>query len=174
MNPPQVYMCSPSWTLLPPPSPYHSSGSSQCTSPKHPVSCVEPGLATCFIHDILHVSMPFAQIFPPSPSPTESIRLFYTSVSLLLSRFFFFYQEKTHMTSPSLQYFKASAKIFFNSWQVKTIKQCFYQLNKCTKAFKCKIYLWVIFSNQGCKYSFLERQNKEDWRCILFLIYIFN
>ena len=36
MNPPQVYMCSPSWTLLPPPSPYHPSGSSQCTSPKHP------------------------------------------------------------------------------------------------------------------------------------------
>ena len=31
-NPPQVYMCSPSWTLLPPPSPYHPSGSSQCTS----------------------------------------------------------------------------------------------------------------------------------------------
>ena len=37
MNLPQVYMCSPSWTLLPPPSPYHPSGSSQCTSPKHPV-----------------------------------------------------------------------------------------------------------------------------------------
>ena len=33
MNPPQVYMCSPSWTLLPPPSPFHPSGSSQCTSP---------------------------------------------------------------------------------------------------------------------------------------------
>ena len=26
MNPPQVYMCSPSWTLLPPPSPYHAEG----------------------------------------------------------------------------------------------------------------------------------------------------
>ena len=25
MNPPQVYMCSPSWTLLPPPSPFHPS-----------------------------------------------------------------------------------------------------------------------------------------------------
>ena len=34
-------MCSPSWTLLPPPSPYHPSGSSQCTSPKHPVSCID-------------------------------------------------------------------------------------------------------------------------------------
>ena len=86
MNPPQVYMCSPSWTLLPPPSPYQPSGSSQCTSPKHPVSCIEPGLATRFLHDILHVSMSFSQIFPPSSSPTESIRLFYTSVSLLLSR----------------------------------------------------------------------------------------
>ena len=70
MNPPQVYMCSPSWTLLPPPSPYISS---QCTSPKHPVSCIEPGLVTRFIHDSIHVSMPFSQIFPPSPSPTESI-----------------------------------------------------------------------------------------------------
>ena len=86
MNPPQVYMCSPSWILLPPPSPYHPSGSPQCSSPKHPVLCIEPGLASHFIHDILRVSMPFSQIFPPSPSPTESIRLFYTSVSLWLSR----------------------------------------------------------------------------------------
>ena len=86
MNPPQVFMCSPSWTLLPPPSPYHPSGSSQCTSPKHPLLCIEPGLVTCFIYDIKHISMPFSQIIPPSPSPTESKRLFYTSVSLLLSR----------------------------------------------------------------------------------------
>ena len=85
MNPPQVYMCSPSWTHLPPPSPYHPLGSSQCTSPKQPVSCIEPGLATHFLHDTVHASMPFSQIFPPSPSPTESIRLIYTSVSLLLS-----------------------------------------------------------------------------------------
>ena len=70
----------------PPPSPYHPSGSSQCTSPKHPVSCIEPGLVIHFIYDIIHISMPFSQIIPPSPSPTESKRLFYTSVSLLLSR----------------------------------------------------------------------------------------
>ena len=48
MNPPWAYMCSPSWTPLPPPSPSHPSGSSQCTSPEHPVSCIEPGLAICF------------------------------------------------------------------------------------------------------------------------------
>ena len=86
MNPPQVHMCSPFWTLPPPPSPHHPSGPSQCTSPKHPASHIEPGPAACLLHDIRHVSMSFSQIFPPSPSPTESIRLFYTSVSLLLSR----------------------------------------------------------------------------------------
>ena len=70
---------------LPPPYPYHPSRSSQCTSPKHPVPCIEPGLAIRFIYDIIHVSMPFSQIIPPFPSPTESKRLFYTSVSHLLS-----------------------------------------------------------------------------------------
>ena len=80
MNPPWVYTCSPSWTPLPPPSLYHPSGSSQCTSPKHPVSWIEPGLAIRFTYDIIHVSMPFSQIIPPSPSPTESIRLFYISM----------------------------------------------------------------------------------------------
>ena len=86
LNPPWVYTCSPSWTPLPNPSPSNPSGSSQCTSPEHPVSCIEPGLAIHFTYDNLHVSMPFSHIILPLPSPTESKRLFNTSVSLLLSR----------------------------------------------------------------------------------------
>ena len=85
MNPPWVYTSSQSWIPLPPPTPYHLSGSSLCTSPKHPVSCIEHRLALHFLHDSIHVSMSFSQIIPPSPSPSESKSPFYTSVSLLLS-----------------------------------------------------------------------------------------
>ena len=81
MNQPRVYMSSP----LPLPTTYHLSGPSPCTSPKHPVSCIEHRLAICFLHDGIHVSMPFSQIISPSPSPTESRSLFFISVSLLLS-----------------------------------------------------------------------------------------
>ena len=59
------------------------------------LSCIEPGLVIRFIYDIIHVSMPFSQIIPSSPSPTESKRLFYTSVFLLQSRIQAF--EKTLM-----------------------------------------------------------------------------
>ena len=38
----------------------HPSGSSQCTSPEHTVSCIKPGLAICFIYDNIHVSMVFS------------------------------------------------------------------------------------------------------------------
>ena len=76
MNPPWVYMCSPFWTPLPPPFPSHPSGPSQSTSPEHPVSCIEPGLVIHFTYDKIHISMPFSNIIPPSPSPTESKRLF--------------------------------------------------------------------------------------------------
>ena len=55
MNPPWVYTCSQSWTPLPLPSPYRLSGSSQCTSPKHRVSCIKHRLAICFLHDSIRV-----------------------------------------------------------------------------------------------------------------------
>ena len=54
------------------PSPYHPSGSSQCTSPKHPVSCIEPGLVIHFLYDIIHVLM-------PSPLFLQNNTLYYQS-----------------------------------------------------------------------------------------------
>ena len=119
MNQPQVYMCSPSWTLLPPPSPYHPSGLSQCTSPKHPVSCIEPGLATRFIHDIMHVSMPFSQIFPPSPSATESIRLYVFHLQNYSEIFFFAFHKSAYKLL--LTYFqrKKSVVIVSRVWLFK-------------------------------------------------------
>ena len=68
---------------LPPPSASYPSGSSQCTNPEHPVSWIKPALVICFTYDNIHVSVIFSQIIPPLPSPTESKRLFYTSVPLL-------------------------------------------------------------------------------------------
>ena len=73
-------------TLNPPPTSLPIS--SLWVIPVHQpqTSCIEPRLAIHFLHDSIHVSMPFSQIIPPSPSPTESKSLFFTSVSLLLSR----------------------------------------------------------------------------------------
>ena len=84
MNPPQVYMCSLSWTHFPPPSPSPPSGSSQCTSPKHPVLCIEPGLAVCFTYDKYTC---FSAILPNHPTLALSHRVqktvLYIFVSLL-------------------------------------------------------------------------------------------
>ena len=48
------------------------------------VSCIHRGLAICFTLDSILVSMLFSQNIPPSPSPTESKSLFWTSVYLFL------------------------------------------------------------------------------------------
>ena len=124
MNPPQVYTCSPSWNPLPSPSPYHPSGSSQCTSPKHPASCIEPGLVTHFIHDSIHVSMPFSQIFPASPSHRVHKTVLYISVSFAISNFTFYLQLK-----PAQLLFNSSrnfqSKSYFSTTLSKTIVQHF-------------------------------------------------
>ena len=70
---------------LPPPRQYHPSGSSQCTSPEHPVSCIEPGLGIHFTCDNIHVSIPFSQIIPPLPSPRVQKTVLYICVSFAVS-----------------------------------------------------------------------------------------
>ena len=70
LNLPWVYMCSPSWTTLPLPSPSHPSGSSQCTSAKHPISSVQ--FSRSVVSDSLwpHESQ---HTRPPCPSPTPGV-----------------------------------------------------------------------------------------------------
>ena len=72
LNPPPISLPVPSLLVIPVHQPQ--------------VSCIEPGLAIHFLYDIIHVSVPFPQIVPPFPSPTESKRLFYMCMSPLLSR----------------------------------------------------------------------------------------
>ena len=48
-----------------PPSPYHPSGSSQCTSPKHPVPCIKPGSSALEAH-----SLPLSHLGSPLKTPT--------------------------------------------------------------------------------------------------------
>ena len=67
MNQPWAHICSPSRTLLPPPSPSHPPGSTQCTSSEYPVSCIKPGPAIRITYDNIHISMLPSQIIPPSP-----------------------------------------------------------------------------------------------------------
>ena len=65
----------PNLNSLPPPSPYHPFGSSRCTSPKHPVSCIEPGLVIQFLYDIIC----FNAILPNHPTLSLSHRVQKTS-----------------------------------------------------------------------------------------------
>ena len=107
MNQPWVYMCSPS----------HPSGSSKCASPEHPASCIEPGLAIYFTYDNICVSMLFSQIIPPSPSPTEPKSLFFTSVSLLLSRIYgqHYHLSKLHISLICRIFKKTTNELIFET-----------------------------------------------------------
>ena len=70
-------------SILPPHTIPLGHPSAPAPSNQYPALNLDWRFISCMI---LHVSMPFSQIIPPSPSPTESKRPFYTSVSLLLSR----------------------------------------------------------------------------------------
>ena len=77
MNQPQVCMCPPSQTPLPPPSPSHPSGLSQCPGFECPVSCIELGLVIYFTHGDIHVSKSsHPHLLPESKSCSLYLSLF--------------------------------------------------------------------------------------------------
>ena len=69
-------------SLLPP----HTISLGRLSAPAPSIQYHASNLDWRFVSCILYVSILFSKIIPPSPSPTESKRLLYTSVSLLLSR----------------------------------------------------------------------------------------
>ena len=73
--------------LNPPPTslPIPSLWSSQHTSPEHPVSCIELGLEIRFTYDTIHLSLPFSQIIPSSPSPRVQKTVLHICVSFAVS-----------------------------------------------------------------------------------------
>ena len=79
-----VNMCPPILNPLPTPFPPYPSGLSQSTDLGCPASCIKLALVIYFTYGNVYVSVLFSQIIPPSPSPTQTKSLFFTSVSPLL------------------------------------------------------------------------------------------
>ena len=166
MNLPQVYTCSPSWTLLSPPSPYHPSGSSQCISAKHPVLCIEPGLATRFIYDIIHVSMPFSQIIPPSPSPTESKRLFYMSVAHFKQTDIFSSINCNKCKEFNFMFIYSLSKLFFSLYRSKFLPMLFsFFLKNSLTFYAGQVCCWWIPPFMFIWESFLFSFTFEGYFC---------
>ena len=82
----------------------HPFGSSQCTSPKHPVSCIEPGLAIRFLYDITR----FNAILPNHPTLSLSHRVQKTVLYICVS----FAVSHTGLPLPSFK-FHIYALVYF-------------------------------------------------------------
>ena len=83
MNPPPGVCVFP--ILKPPPTSLPVPSFRVIPVYQHQASCIKSGLAIHFLYDNIHVSMPFSQIIPPSPSHRVQKTVLYICVSFAVS-----------------------------------------------------------------------------------------
>ena len=108
-------LCLVGWSF-PPPSPYRPSGSSQCTSPKHPVSCIEPGLVIRFLYDILHFNATLPNHSTLSLSHRVQKIVLYICVSFAVSH--------TRLSLPSFQISYICVSIMYWCYSFRLTSLC--------------------------------------------------
>ena len=141
--------------------------SSECTSPKHPVSCIEPGLAICFLYDIIHVSMPLSQVIPPLRLPQNPkdcsihLCLFCWHCVLVFTDYFFslylgyfiykILQFEYYINFPGSKFNISPSPNchFFNTWLLRSL---------CSLRQRAKrSHLWIKSGSWVCLYSPVDK-----------------
>ena len=157
MNQPWIYMCSPSRSPLPPPSPSQPSRSSQCTSPEHLSHLgwwsVSPLIVYLFQCCSLRTSHP--RLLPQSPN-VSSVFIGWMANNLTLLFFFFF-----NLSIVDLQC----------CINLCCIAKWFIYMHSHTYTYMHSfLYSLLLWLKQGIEYSFLCRMVGSSCLLILYIM----
>ena len=162
MNTPWVYTCSQSWT--PPPTSLFIP--SLWVIPVHQpqASCILRQTWTGDLFLILYMFQCHSPKSSPSPSPTESKRLFYTSVSLLLSRI---QGYRYHLSKFHIYALVYCIGVFLSgfSFCIISSKDNLWALCKTVSAQLTKVVSVLAFPQRSCPLN-IEKQRKPVCACL--------
>ena len=176
MDPPWVYMCSPSWTPLPTPSPSHPSGSSPYTSPEHPVSCIEPGLESCFLKKMKTLLLFTPKVAYGATDANEATRMS-LGYKMTESKITSWWQARTQ-TLKTGSFFPcppATGRLKGSDWQPRPLTVCVRFWTKISGWLKSNrhfalltyaVWYWNTFLNK-CGYSILS------FECTFLALWVF-